>query len=143
MEPNPNLEEKLFLAGEYDALLDDKNRILVCAVFRNEILECGYDSSLICRVAKNRVARLYPAKYYRAMLAKLETKLIGDEEEDQFNDEYYGKVFPLSWDAQGRVGIPDKIIKRAGMGREVTLVGTNNHVAIWNRDDWERRVQSI
>jgi MraZ protein len=143
MEPNPSPEKKLFLAGEYDALLDDKNRILVCAVFRNEILECGYSSSLICRVAKNKVARLYPEKYYREMIAKRETKLVSDDEEEKFNDSYYGKVFPVTWDAQGRVGIPDKIIKRAAMGRELTLVGTSNHVAIWNRQAWEHRAEDI
>jgi len=143
MEPNPNPAKKLFLAGEFEALLDDKNRILVCAAFRNEILEFGYDSSLICRVAKNRVTRLYPTRYYREMIAKREANLVGDEESDKFNDQYYGMVFPLNWDAQGRVGIPEKIIKRALMGRELTLVGTGDHVAIWNRDEWERRVQAI
>lgn len=144
METIPSTEKKLFLAGEYDALLDDKNRILVCAVFRNEILECGYNSSLICRVAKNdRVARLYPEKYYREMIAQRETKLVSDEEEKKFIDSYYGKVFPLTWDAQGRVGIPDKIIKRAAMGRELTLVGSSNHVAIWNRQAWEDHIEEI
>ena len=142
MEQIPNPSKKLFLAGEFDALLDDKNRILVCAAFRNEILENGYDSSLICRV-KNRVARLYPMRFYREMIAKRESNLVGDEESDKFNDQYYGMVFPVSWDAQGRVGIPDKIIKRAVMGRELTLVGTGDYVAIWNRDEWERRVQAI
>jgi MraZ protein len=143
MEPNPSPHKKLFLIGEYDALLDDKNRILVCAAFRNEILEAGYDSSLICRIARNRVTWLYPQKYYREMIAQREMTLVTGEEEEKFNDSYYGTVFPLNWDSQGRVGIPEKIIKRAVMGRELTLVGTGDHVSIWNRDEWERRVQAI
>jgi len=145
MEPNPSTPElrKLFLIGEYDALLDDKNRILVCAAFRNEILECGFDSSLICRVTKNRVARLYTTRYYRQMIAKRESSLITDEEEEKFLDQYYGTVFPLNWDSQGRVGIHEKIIKRTGMTRELTLVGSGDYVAVWSREEWERRVQAL
>jgi len=145
MESNPSSDEqkKLFLIGEYDALLDDKNRILVCAAFRNEILECAYDSSLICRIAKNRVARLYPSRYYRQMIAKRELSLVTDEEEEKFLDQYYGTVFPLNWDSQGRVGIHEKIIKRTSLGRELTLVGSGDYVAVWNREEWERRVQAL
>lgn len=142
MELNPSPNRKLFLIGEYDAVLDDKNRILVCADFRNEILEARADKSLICRIGRNRVTRLYPENYYREMIAQREMTLVPGEDEEKFNESYYGMVFRLSWDAQGRVVIPEKIIKRSVMGRELTLVGTGDHVAIWNRDEWERRAQA-
>jgi DNA-binding transcriptional regulator/RsmH inhibitor MraZ len=39
--------------------------------------------------------------------------------------------------------VPEKIIKRTNMGRSLTLVGAGDHLAIWNRDDWERRAQTL
>jgi division/cell wall cluster transcriptional repressor MraZ len=142
MEENPSPFRKLFLIGEFDSILDDKNRILVSADFRNEILDARKDKMLICRIGRNRVARLYPEGYYREMIAQWMTSLAPGEAEEKFNEAYYGMVYRLSWDAQGRVVIPEKIIKRSNMGKTLTLVGKGDHVAIWNRDDWERRAQT-
>ena len=37
--------------------------------------------------------------------------------------------------------VPEKIIRRTSMGRSLTLVGEGDHLAVWNRDDWENRAQ--
>jgi MraZ protein len=52
-------------------------------------------------------------------------------------------IYRMSWDAQGRVVVPEKIIKRSNMGRSLTLVGAGDHLAIWNRDAWETRAQTL
>ena len=144
MENNPSSPYRpLFLVGEYDALLDEKNRILVPADFRKEIVEAREDKSLICRVGRNRVAFLYPENYYRDLIAQRRQSLMPGEDEEKFNEAYYGMIYRLSWDAQGRIVVPEKIIKRTNMGRSLTLVGAGDHLAIWNRDDWERRAQTL
>jgi MraZ protein len=144
MENNPSSRYRpLFLVGEYDALLDEKNRILVPADFRKEIVEAREDKSLICRVGRNRVAFLYPENYYRELIAQRRQSLMPGEDEEKFNEAFYGMIFRLNWDAQGRIVVPEKIIKRTNMGRSLTLVGAGDHLAVWNRDDWERRAQTL
>ena len=133
----------LFLVGEYDALLDEKNRILVPADFRKEITDAREEKSLILRIGRNRVAWLYPENYYRELIAQRRQSLMPGEDEEKFNEAYYGMIFRLSWDAQGRIVVPEKIIKRTNMGRSLTLVGAGDHLAVWNRDDWERRTQTL
>src|SRR4051794_35364613 len=144
MENNSSSRSRpLFLVGEYDALLDEKNRILVPADFRKEITEARDEKSLICRIGRNRVAWLYPENYYRELIAQRRQSLMPGEDEEKFNEAYYGMIYRLSWDAQGRIVVPEKIIKRTNMGRSLTLVGAGDHLAIWNRDDWERRAQTL
>jgi len=133
----------LFLSGEYDALLDEKNRILVPADFRKEITEAREEKSLVLRIGRNRVAWLYPENYYRELIAQRRQSLMPGEDEEKFNEAYYGMIYRLSWDAQGRIVVPEKIIKRTNMGRSLTLVGAGDHLAVWNRDDWERRAQTL
>jgi MraZ protein len=133
----------LFLVGEYDALLDEKNRILVPADFRKEITEAREEKSLILRIGRNRVAWLYPENYYRELIAQRRQSLMPGEDEEKFNEAYYGMIYRLSWDAQGRIVVPEKIIKRTNMGRSLTLVGAGDHLAIWNREDWERRALTL
>ena len=40
-------------------------------------------------------------------------------------------------DKQGRVLLPDKMLKRAGIGKDVTLAGVKDHMELWNRSEWE------
>jgi MraZ protein len=144
MENNPSSRYRpLFLVGEYDALLDEKNRILVPADFRKEITDAREEKSLILRIGRNRVAWLYPENYYRELIAQRRQSLMPGEDEEKFNEAYYGMIFRLSWDAQGRIVVPEKVMKRTNMGRSLTLVGAGDHLAIWNRDDWERRAQTL
>jgi len=69
--------------------------------------------------------------------------LMPGEDEEKFNEAYYGMIYRLSWDAQGRVVVPEKIIKRTNLGKELTLVGAGDHIAVWNRADWERRATTL
>ena len=144
MENNPGSPYRpLFLSGEYDALLDEKNRILVPADFRKEITDTRDEKNLVLRIGRNRVAWLYPESYYRELIAQRRQSLMPGEDEEKFNEAYYGMIYRLTWDAQGRIVVPEKIIKRTNMGRSLTLVGAGDHLAIWNRDDWERRAQTL
>ena len=143
METIPSRFRPLFLIGEYDVILDDKNRILVPAVFRKEIVEAREDKSLICRIGRGRIAWLQPENYYRELIARRPVTLMPSDDEEKYNEANYGMIFPLDWDAQGRVVMPEKIIKRTGLGKELTLVGAGDHLAIWNREVWERRAQTL
>jgi MraZ protein len=143
METTPSRYRPLFLIGEYDAILDDKNRILVPADFRKEVLEAREEKTLVCRIGRNRVAWLYPENYYRELIAQRRMSLMPGEDEEKFNEAYYGMIYRLSWDAQGRVVMPEKIIKRTNLGKNLTQVGAGDHLAFWNRDTWERRAQTL
>src|SRR5213082_1398460 len=90
MENNPSSPYRpLFLVGEYDALLDEKNRILVPADFRKEITEAREEKSLICRVGRNRVAWLYPENYYRELIAQRRQSLMpGDRKSTRLNSSH-------------------------------------------------------
>ena len=39
--------------------------------------------------------------------------------------------------------IPPKIVKRAALGKEVTLIGVRDHLELWNRADWEAHSQQL
>jgi MraZ protein len=143
METSPSRYRPLFLSGEYDAILDDKHRILVPADYRKEVIEAREEKTLVCRIGRNRVAWLYPENYYRELIAQRRTSLMPGEDEEKFNEAYYGMIFRLTWDSQGRIVIPEKIIKRTNMEKNLTLVGAGDHLAVWNREAWERRAQTL
>jgi MraZ protein len=143
METNPSRFRPLFLSGEYDSILDDKNRILVPADFRHEFVEARDEKTLICRVGRNKVTLLYALNYYKELIAARRPGRMTPEEEDRFSQVNYGMTFKLTLDAQGRIVVPEKIKQRSNMGKNLTLVGGGDHVQIWNREVWETRSQTL
>jgi len=49
----------------------------------------------------------------------------------------------VEWDSQGRVVLPEKLLKRAELGKEVTLIGMQDHLELWNRSDWDQRRDNL
>jgi hypothetical protein len=45
----------------------------------------------------------------------------------------------LEMDGQGRVVLPDAMVKGAGIKKDITLLGAMDHLEAWNRDSWEQR----
>ena len=148
METNPKESlsgsfRPLFLIGEFDASIDDKNRLLIPSDFRKEIIDARNEKTLICRIGRKRITWLYPENYYRDLIAKRRTSLTPDDDEEAFNEAYYGMVFRMAWDAQGRVVLPEKLLTRANLGKEVTIVGAGDHLVIRSREDWEKRSEML
>src|SRR3569623_876719 len=143
MEAHPTRYRPLFLIGEHDITLDDKSRLLVPAEYRKEINEArDGEKVLICRIGDNRNPWLYPENYYRELIAQRRKSLTPGEDEEAFNEAYYGMIFRLSWDGQGRVVLPDKLLKRPNLRKELTVVGSGDKLVIWTRDAWARRALS-
>ena len=148
METNPKESlsgsfRPLFLIGEFDASIDDKNRLLIPSDFRKEIIDARNEKTLICRIGRKRITWLYPENYYRDLIAKRRTSLTPDDDEEAFNEAYYGMVFRMAWDAQGRVVLPEKLLTRANLKKDVTIVGAGDHLVIRSREDWEKRSEML
>jgi MraZ protein len=44
----------------------------------------------------------------------------------------------LELDAAGRVMVPSKMLAKAGLGKEVAVIGAGNRLEIWDREVWGR-----
>ena len=44
----------------------------------------------------------------------------------------------LELDAAGRVMVPSKLLEKAGLGKEVAVIGAGNRLEIWDREAWAR-----
>ena len=138
MEQQPSRYKSLFLSTEYDSDLDDKNRIVIPAAFRNAITEATNEKTLICRIGRNKIASLYPSGYYEEMINRRRATLLPGADEDRFNQIHYGMISRMAWDAQGRIVVPERVLSRTNMQKNLTLVGARDHVEIWNKADWDR-----
>ena len=130
------------LTGEFELSIDEKNRLLIPAEIRKSIDPARDGEAFFLTVGVNRKPWLYPEKYYQALVSQRQQDLMPDEDLllfDQMNFSMASRVEP---DKQGRIVLPEKLLRRTSTGKDVTLIGVRNHLELWNRAEWEARFEA-
>jgi MraZ protein len=50
---------------------------------------------------------------------------------------FFSMAFEATLDRQGRVLIPTKLARYAGLERDVTITGVDDRLEIWNTEEWD------
>lgn len=127
------------LIGQYYANIDSKRRVAVPAKFRQIlgskiIVARWYESCLVIVDQKNWIELLERL----GGKGKVITSPIRDT--DRF---ILGSAFAEDLDAQGRVVLPEALVKYAFLEKEVVFLGLGNRVEIWNKLNWEKQEEFI
>lgn len=55
---------------------------------------------------------------------------------------FFSMAFEATLDRQGRVLIPSKLARYAGLDRDVTLTGVDDRLEIWDTGEWNQYLES-
>lgn len=131
----------LKLTGEYEHVIDEKNRLFISTKLRSRVDAEKYGSDWILALGIDGILYLYPEKCYEQLLAELAAdRNIPDDDLVIIERLYFAFSSTVEFDRQGRLLIQEKLRKRAHLGTQLTLVGVRDHIEIWNTEDWERFV---
>ena len=120
------------LRGNHPARVDDKGRIKVPNGFRT-IVEAQYGPELFVTSVTGEYVRLYPMVVWLEIERKLQAVPSTQPSKLRFLDRvnFFGQV--VSMDRQGRVLLPQILRETAAMAGEVSVLGLQNHLAVWNQ----------
>ncbi len=119
--------------GEYSRNVDDKGRITIPTSFRNDLGEGNF--LIVC--GSGEYLTVYTSDDWGEYFKKHH---VDDEKGHETELEELRKIArtvqQVKFDAQGRVGIPDKHRSHAGIGEndEITIIGLGNRIEIWRKD---------
>ena len=130
------------LVGEYDLTVDPKNRLLIPAEIRNAIPP-EFGESLFMTIGRNKVPWFWTEKYYEYLASKIPSGMTPGEDQLAYDHLNFAMAAKIAWDKQGRIVMPDKMLKRASIGKQVTLIGARNHLELWNTAAWEARREDV
>lgn len=124
------------LRGNHPARIDDKGRIKIPNGFRS-VVEARYGPELFVTSVTGEYVRLYPMAVWLEVERKLAEVPSSNPSKQRFLDRvnFFGQVAAM--DKQGRVVIPQLLRESAAMAGEVSVLGLQNHLAVWN----QRRLQ--
>jgi MraZ protein len=125
--------------GQYEHSIDDKSRLTLPARFRDAladgvVLSQGLDGSV----------DVYPKQAWEMTVAERIGRLdplLPDTRVLQHH--FFGGAAEDTPDKQGRVVLPASLLRYAKLTKEVTVVGNNDHLEIWDRSTWAERLEEI
>lgn len=79
---------------------------------------------------------LYAPKRFQELGDRLQPAGLPSEDHRNFNRLYYARAERVDFDAQGRIRIPDRLKGIGKIGREVVLIGVQDHAEIWDAGTW-------
>ena len=123
--------------GEDELTIDEKNRLLIPSDIRRKLDPVRDGEGFIVMIGRNLRPWLYPQKYYEKMLGTQQLDIAPDQTSHENDLMYCARVKPIAWDKQGRLVLPEKMLRRTNLGRAVTLLGVRDHLELANTADWE------
>jgi len=127
------------LRGNHPARIDEKGRIKVPNGFRT-LIEQQYGSELFVTSVTGEYVRLYPMAVWLEVERKLAEVPSTNPSKLRFLDRvnFFGQAAAM--DKQGRVVVPQLLRESAAMTGEVSVLGLQNHLAVWNQKRLSERL---
>jgi len=128
----------LLLTGEYQHVIDGKNRVLISNRLRGQIDVDEHGSSFYLVLGVNGILCLYPEKYFEQIVMAVAPKTTAPDEAVAFERISFALTSKVELDSQGRLLLNERLRKRAGLKDRITLVGVRDHIELWNDENWEQ-----
>lgn len=118
--------------GQYNNKLDVKGRISIPVKFREElgnkfVITRGLDSCLF----------VYSLDEWQKIEAKIKSLPITNKNARLFQRFFFSGATEVELDKQGRINIPNSLIKHAYLEKECVINGVSNRLEIWDNNKWE------
>jgi MraZ protein len=127
------------LRGNHPARIDEKGRLKVPNGFRS-VIESQWGQELFVTSVTGEYVRLYPMAVWLEIERRLAAVPSAHPSKQRFLDRvsFFGQVAAL--DRQGRLVIPPLLRESALMAGDVSVLGLQNHLAVWNLKRLQERL---
>ena len=118
----------MFFVGKVDYQLDDRKRIPIPPVYRG-----AFDAGGYMGMGADGCVVLYTNESFDRTAAIIEAIPAETKEGDDARRDFYGNLWNLQKDGQGRITVKDEYIDHAGLARDVLVVGVGDKLEVWDR----------
>ena len=126
------------LRGNHPARVDEKGRLKIPNGFR-VLVEQQYGAELFVTSVTGEYVRVYPMAVWLEIERRLAEVPSANPSKQRFLDRvnFFGQT--VAMDKQGRVVLPQLLRESAAMAGEVSVLGLQNHLEVWNQKRLQER----
>ena len=132
----------MLFSGEYYYHLDAKNRLVVPGKIRERInvqiegsgwhLVPGFDGT---------ISMFTPARF-EELAARQKAELFRLKDVRSYDRLHFGLSAQVEMDRLGRILVPEIMLRRAGIDKDLAIIGVRDHLEIWAKDRWDEFVRT-
>lgn len=117
--------------GKYEHSLDDKNRLRIPKIFKEEL---GEEAPSIAKQSDGSLV-IYPASTIKLIGEKINT--IGIKKEKRHALQVFlSNIYPIVEDNQKRFTLNSVLREHAGISKEVVFIGECDRIVLWDKERW-------
>ena len=127
--------------GTHQNRLDSKGRVSVPAAFRTHLRGLdGAAAGLILRPShKHPCIEAWPEPVFQTLAAPLDRLDMFSEDQDDLMMTLYADATRVEADKEGRIVLPESLVRHAGLADNVVFMGLGRTFQIWEPAAAERR----
>lgn len=121
------------LIGEFHHNLDNKNRLAM----PSKVLSSLGEEVIVAR-GFEKCLMVYPMEKWESVIAKFSELSITKADTRKFMRILLSGATSCKVDSQNRINIPSVLKDYAGIGKEVVILGIDDHLEIWSEEDYNK-----
>lgn len=122
--------------GEYEHALDNKDRVIIPAKFR-EIFKENYVERFYLTRGLDRCLFVFTEEAWKTQEKKFREMPFTNSEARKFNRLYFSGACDVICDKQGRILIPNYLKEYAEIKEDVMVIGVSDRIEIWAKEKWK------
>ena len=127
----------MFLSS-YENKLDKKGRVSVPATFRSHLTSQGYNSFITYPSFNHSALEGCSQDRIEKLSKSIDTLNPFEEKRDYFATSILAESINLQFDTEGRISIPNKLLKHAKIKNSMLFVGQGQTFQIWEPTAFEK-----
>ncbi len=132
----------LLLIGTHVNKIDKKGRVSVPAQFRAALSESGSSSIFLFPSFTAAALEAWPHQRMEQLVDSLDSLDPFSEPHDDLSTSLMSHAHPLTFDPEGRIILPSKLLSHAKLDDLACFVGHGRTFQIWNPDAFDERLVS-
>ena len=133
----------MLFTGTYEHTIDAKLRLAIPADIRERLDEQRDGQAFYVCIGEGPTLCLYTERGFEKVAEQLDESDIDADELLEYEQALYSLARRVEMDKQGRVRLPELLLKHAALGTSVVLVGVKDHLEVHNREAWRTRQKRL
>ncbi len=131
----------MLFTGEYEHTIDAKQRMAIPAEFRSRMEPETLGIAFYLSPGPNGALWLWPEKTFEQLAGAMSSSLLPAEELMEFEELLYSQSRRMELDKTGRVRLPERMLREAGLGSQVIVLGVKDHLELRDPEQWNTQRQ--
>ncbi|MCQ4081526.1 division/cell wall cluster transcriptional repressor MraZ [Streptomyces sp. RB6PN25] len=119
--------------GTYAPRLDEKNRLVLPAKFREQLAD-----GLVITKGQERCLCIWSLTEFRSLTEQLRQAPLTSKAARDYMRVLFAGASDEVPDKQGRISVPQNLREYAGLDRDCAVIGAGRRVEVWDVAAWER-----